>query len=101
MNYEKIIKRPDGNAVKIIVSVHVSSYGADSGLKYSWFVVTREKGKKLWKNVSDTNDYSWRKLSMEDRVTHNQNLYLQHVTIEEVQETAVEFWQLLKPKLNA
>ena len=54
----------------------------------------------LWKSIVDHNDYSWRRLSQPDRIAHDMELQLNHVTQEEIHETALELWQKIKPVLT-
>lgn len=98
--YEKILKRPDGSQVKVCMNIFVPNFGVDCALTYSWFVTTRGKGKKKWDSVNMFDDYSWRRLKGPERAEYTQNLYLKHISLDEVQQVAVELWETLKPKLN-
>jgi hypothetical protein len=97
MRSVKVFKRDDGSQVQITVNL-VSDFNR-AKFEYSWFAWSRGKGKKKWISPSNSDDYTWRRLSMEDRSRHNTNLYLQIATIEEVQITAEELWQSLRPNL--
>lgn len=99
MQQDTIIKRADGSQVKIRVWLYIDSRSTS----FTWQVETKEKGKKLWKQVHSTDDYTWRGLDMDGRLKYQNELYLKHVTIDEVQAamkelvSKIELPQLINP----
>ena len=97
MKAEKIFKREDGNQVKVTAHIFIEHY-SNSTPMWSVSVETREKGKKNWLGVHSENDYTWRRLSTEDRRAYVKDEQLKHVTEAEIQEVKMELWLLLKPQ---
>lgn len=98
MDHEKIFKREDGKQVKVSLWLTIGNI-VNPVPKYHWHVWIRGKGKKNWKSpVLDT--YTYGRLSFDEKDARNKELYLQHATIEEVQETALELWEKIKPQAD-
>lgn len=95
MKHEKIIKREDGTSYLIDVSIRITSYD----LLWDISVCTREKGKKKWLSVVDSNCYLYRSLSMGEREKYRLSRYLKHVTAEEIFAAKTELWEKLRPTL--
>lgn len=99
MNHEKEFKREDGSKCLVEVSCFLKRYSSvDGNMKYNVKVATKAPKKKKWEYIGNSDDYKYRALSMEDRRKHDFQCYLEVVTIEEIQETALELWETLKPK---
>lgn len=49
--------------------------------------------------VNNTDDYTWRRLSMEDREKATMAEYLKHVTAEEILAAKIDLWNAIKPTL--
>lgn len=96
MNHEKIFSRPDGSRVKIVASLSLGGIFKDP-IKWDYFVLTCEPRKRTWRASVDTDDYGYRRLSMEDRRKRNESEYLKIVTKEEILAAKNELWELLKP----
>ena len=96
MKIEKIIKRDGGKRVKICVSVHVEHYRGNE-IEYKTFVLSCEKGKRTWKGSCDRNDYTFRRLSMDDRNKFEYESQFNLVTIEELNSAKLELWHKIKP----
>jgi len=94
--HEKILKRPDGTRVKIIVSF----WDSRTGYRYDIEDVrTCAKGKRTWVPVQDSNCYSYRRLSLDDRAKEKVKEELKVVTKEEVLQAKLELWEKLKPTM--
>lgn len=93
MRHEKILKRKDGTRVKIYISVSLSF----DGIVYRSDVRICEKGKRTWKPVTDSDSYSYRKLSMRDREIKDLENQLTMISGDELLEAKLEAWQRLKP----
>jgi hypothetical protein len=81
MNIEKIIKRENGDRIRVNVSIGVSSIG-DTYCRV--MVEICPKGKRKFRNVHDSNDFDWRRLNLDDRAIAVKRTQLVHVTPEEV-----------------
>ena len=97
MNHEKIIKRPEGNQIKISVSITISAFTRHDESIYKTHIQTKEKGKKIWKSVINGDDYRYRALSMEDRRKFADQEYLKYASAEEILQAKTELWMKLKP----
>jgi hypothetical protein len=98
MRHEKIFIREDKSKVSLTVSIDISTYSR-TPIEWDFSVAICEPRKRTWKYVTNKDDYSWRKLSMEDRAKYDRSMYLKHVTTEEVLEVQMELWEMIKPKL--
>lgn len=96
MNLELIHKREDGSKVKIIARCWMG--GISDMMQYEIDVVRQPPGKRKFFDVVDTDDYSYRKLSLPDRQTERLRLQLQYVTREEMLEAKLKLWHMLKPE---
>jgi hypothetical protein len=96
MRHETIFKRDNGDCVKINTSVYLDNYRSMNAV-YRISVDVKPKGKKKWVNVHSSDDYEWRRLSTEKRYEYEMNIYLQHVSQDEIMEAKLELWQLLNP----
>ncbi len=92
-NYEKIIKRESGERVKIFVSILTGYRKYD----YNTSVFTCKKGKRTWINVTDSNCYKYRGLSMEDRRIKDKDNQLLVVSPDELYGAKIEAWETMKP----
>ena len=99
MYHEKIFKRADGNQVKLRAKFYDNRYTSNDTINYEVEVYHKDKGKRIWKSVSKRigDEYAYRKLSVDDRriYEHHENLKL--VTEDEIFETKLELWEMLKP----
>lgn len=91
--HEKIFKRQDGLKVKVMVTLRLDRGGID----WSVDAATCRPPKRTWTNVVDTNDYSYRKLSMEERRQFERVKVFEQCTDEEIREVKTELWMSLKP----
>lgn len=90
MTHEKIFKREDGTRYKIWVKLEVDTYRV---FPYWVFWVHKcEPRKRLFGSVIP-HDYRY-----PIDYSSNESVYLQHVTPEEVLETKLELWNLIKPE---
>ena len=96
MKHETILNRPDGKRVKIIVNV---SMGLGAGkIPYKTSVEWAEKGKRTWKNVTNTDDHDYKRLSSEDQGKSDFKNQLSLVTETELYDAKLEAWKKIKPK---
>jgi hypothetical protein len=91
--YDKIIKRDDGSRVKIVINVIF----IHNEIAYRTTVLICIKGKRTWRNATDSNDYTHRALSMEDRVKKDLKNQLTIISESEMLDAKLEAWQQLKP----
>lgn len=95
MKHEKIYKRQDGSKVKVIAEFSVDAYRNNHSWGFS--VEFCEPNKRTWRSPVDTDNYMWRKLSMEDRRKDNVRKFLELVSVSEVLETQNELYKMLGP----
>lgn len=95
MKHEKIFKREDGS--KVNIDIDFWSEGFTNKFTYRVSVSTCEPKKRTFKYVNDTDDYNWRRLNHEQRKEYEMKNNLEYVTKEEIQETALELWNKMKP----
>jgi hypothetical protein len=95
MMHEKILKRDDGSRVKIKVSLN--NYLSRGNLQYSTMVFSCEKGKRTWRSTFNSDDYTYRKLSMDGRREFEYKSQFNIVTEIELQQARLELWEKLKP----
>jgi hypothetical protein len=93
MIHEKIFVRESGAKVKITVWLTVDY--RDTTWRVD--VETCQPKKRTWVNVYSTDDYSFRKLSPEDRRKFIEEKQMAVITTEELQEVKTELWMNLKP----
>jgi len=96
MQHTTEIKRPDGTKYKIHVSMYCGTF--DNEMKYSVSVWKTEPGKRKEIQVLSTDNYSYRKLNMQERERYTNDLYLQHITADELYAAKIAAWESLKPK---
>ena len=94
MNYEKLIINPAGDKIKIHVTFFILSTNEPT---YRIELSICPKGKRLFKRLEFDN-WSYRKLSMEERRAYEHTEYLTFVTEEQIQEAKIELWHKLSPK---
>lgn len=94
MNHEKIVINPEGDKIKLIVRYYENFQGLPT---YSLDVSVCLKGKRLFKRLEFDN-WSYRKLSLEDRRIYEHTEYLKYVTEEQMQEAKMELWHKMSPQ---
>jgi hypothetical protein len=97
MQHETILKRPNGDRLKIIV-IAFTDYSRD--ISYRIKVLRLPARKKLYQSIHFTDDFSWRRLDQKGRDEYEINLYLEHVTKEEIMEAKIKCWEAMNPQLN-
>jgi hypothetical protein len=98
MRHTKTFLRADGSKVQISVTLTVDF--TQSTPRYDWDVYARGPRKRTFFGVTNHDDYSWRALGRDARNAADLQRKLEHVTMAEVQETALELWALVKPDFN-
>lgn len=100
MKHEKIFKRTNGYACKIIVSIRTDFY--DMSHCYKLELALLEPKKRKWKYITVEDDYRYRRLPVGsiDREKYILRELLQYASITEIQETALELWEKLKPTFS-
>lgn len=93
MKSELILKRPDKSQVKITADFWADRRGFGWGIH----VQTKGPGKRKWCDFTDTNDYSYRKLSMTERSEFVKASQLEVVTEEEILQAKMKLWESIKP----
>lgn len=81
MRHEKIFKRKDGTRYKIEITLRVCCFQKEA--KWDCNLYIRLRRQKSWSDLK-TPEYN--------------NAFYEHVTHEEVLETKMELWQLIKPE---
>ncbi len=99
MQHEKVFVRKNGDNVIISVELLIIGASGVSAFKYTACVRKRLKGKLKWFNVHNSDDYSFRKLSIAERREYIEKVNLQHVSAEEILEVKTELWNLIKPTI--
>lgn len=97
MKHEKTLKREDGSKVNISVSFYSDNFS--NHVRYSVSVSVCEPKKRTFKYVNDTDNFTWRRLSQPEREAMQMRLNLKYVTPDEIQQTALELWEKIKPNL--
>lgn len=97
MRHEKIIKRPDGR-VKIEVDLFMDTY---FGSKHRWSFRTYwcPKGKRTWTTHVNHDDFSWRRLTSEQRIEEDHRRCLKLATPEEIHTAMLELWEKFRPSV--
>jgi len=90
---EKILRRDDGLRVKVISKLIQYSNKAE----YKQYVLVCQKRKRTWISPTDTNNYTYRRLSMEDREKRRVAEMKEFVSETELSCALVELWENLKP----
>lgn len=96
MTHETILKREDGTKISIHISLWV-----DMKDDCTWKVTVAicSPRKRSYSYVSKSDEYEWRRLSMEDREKATMLEYLKHVTAEEILSAKIDLWNAIKPTL--
>lgn len=94
MKAEKIIKREDGSRVRIITSLR-DSYSNQP--IYESIVHVCGKGKRTWNGTYSDGDFSFRRLSMDERKVFINEKNLEYVTEQELHDAKLELWESIKP----
>jgi hypothetical protein len=92
---EKILKRDNGDRVKITISM--SLYLRADGFEYDHRIQVCAKRKRIWKPVYDGNDYVFRGMRQIAKAEHIKQRELEHVTAEEIYAAKLELWLSLEP----
>lgn len=94
MKLEKIFERPDGSKVKLSVGLWLNSYQmcCDYPLQLFYW----KKGGRSWIHL-DFDGYDYLKLNPDERKAYELKEILKFVTVQEVMQTKMELWELLKP----
>lgn len=93
MQHEEIIKRDNGSKVKIIIYLWLTPED------HYWVkVLILQNNKRKWQNISNKDDYEYRKLSTSDRRLYDVALYLQYVSKDEILHAKMNLWNKLKPE---
>lgn len=93
MTHEKIIKKENGDRVKIRVNFHEYSGRANYDVTASFCL----KGKRTFTDINDSNFVEYRRLSPSERRSYDMVRILEHVTIVDIMTAKVECWELLRP----
>ncbi len=96
MYHEETLKRQDGSKVSIRVSFFLDSY-SEHPANYSCEVSVCEPKKRTFKPILSTNDYSYRKLDLNERQEYKTREQLKFVTAEELHNAKINLWKKLQP----
>jgi len=97
MKHEKIIKRDDGSRIRITVNLVVEWSRTEPS--WSFVVHSCDKGKRTWTSPVNHDDFSWRKLGMEERREEARRRSLTLASTKEVEQAMLELWQKIKPSM--
>jgi hypothetical protein len=97
MRHDKLLKRDDGAHYKITVSFYLSHNTPIWGVA----VLRKEKGKRTWINIDESNSWQCRRLPMVEREKFTLEKILDHVTAEEILSAKLELWEKLKPVVKS
>ncbi len=95
MRHEKTFRRDDGSRVKVEVRLEIE-YGRKPVFTY-WAGACQPR-KRTFISATNHDDYSWRRLSREDRDKEDMRRILSVATADELHEVAMELWDLCKPE---
>lgn len=95
MRHEKIFKNNNEGRLKIVCSVYLEFHRS---VKWNVTIYICKKGKRTWKDIIDTDNYSFRALSIEDRQKFIKQKNIEIAGIDRINETMLELWQMMKPK---
>lgn len=96
MRHEKLITNPEGDKIKIDVRFYENFQGLPT---YNLDISVCPKGKRLFKRLEFDN-WSYRKLSTEERRAYEHTEYLKYITEEQMLEAKIELWHKLAPQPN-
>lgn len=99
MKVEKVFKREDGSKVKLCVELTTTYYSSEP-VRYVISVWRCAPKKRTFYNVTDTNDYQWRALSMVERSIANMNKSFEYITKTELINTCNECLELCRATDN-
>jgi hypothetical protein len=96
MRHETILKREDGTKISIEVTLWV-----DMRHDATWRIQVSKcpPRKRTYTYVNNTDDYTWRKLTIPEREKATMAEYLKHVTAEEILAAKIDLWNALKPTI--
>ena len=96
MRTELLLKRDNGDRVKITVTLNTYSY---SGPLYDVDVDMCEKGKRTWKSAVNTDCYTYRSTPFAslEREKFVEKLKLKMVTKDEILKAKIQLWESLHP----
>lgn len=95
MRNETILERTDGSKVKI--DAHAFYSNSTDNMTYKIEVYIQDKGKRKWKPAINTDDYTYRRLEMEQRRVYEHEQNLGFVTLEEMKAAQMSLWEKMKP----
>lgn len=95
MRDETILKRDNGDKVKILCEVYVDFHNPPN---WQINVHTQQKGKRLWLGTHSTDDYAWRRLDSKERERYEMTIYLKYVSAEEIYQAKLSLWEQMKPQ---
>lgn len=100
MKHFKIFKRADGSQIKLKVGLFIDRYSFNGETNYEVSVEHKLKGKRLWNGILKKleNDYTFRRLDKDERLTLINEEILKYVTEDEIYEVKLETHELIKPK---
>lgn len=95
MTHEKILKRPDGSRVKVVVEL-ICDF---DNRPYRWKFTCHHcaKGKRTFISAHNDDDYLWRRLGPTARDVEERRRYLTLATEEEVRGVMLELLAKIKP----
>lgn len=97
MKHEKIIKRDNGDRVKISVTFTTTNY-SEQQYKWGCEVEVAPNRKRKFENVVNTDDWDYRRQSFPDgRNAWAARKHLEYATADEIHQVKLELWEMLKP----
>ena len=96
LSHEKILKRPNGNKVKLIASFNYSY----QKIIYTVDVLICDSGKRNWRKCIDTNCFQYRQLTLDEQSIFEQQEIMKIVSKEELHEVKLELWENMKPAID-
>jgi hypothetical protein len=96
MTHEKLIKRENGDKVRLRIRLFVESWR--DAFAWNFEVWVTPKGKRKEFTPFNGDDYTYRRLGVEDRKKWEERKYMEYVTPEEIQQAKIELWEKIKPQ---
>jgi len=93
MTHEKIIKKDNGDRIKIRINFHEYSGRANYDVSASFC----PKGKRTFTDINKSDHFEYRRLSLMERRTWDMDVILTHITTDDIYRAKIECWGLLKP----
>jgi len=93
---EEILRRDDGSRVKIILELWTPSFGE---AEYRFHVQTCDKGKRTWRGLVNSDNYSYRTLGMEERRSFHTAECMKIITDVELLDAKMKMWESFKPRI--